>query len=246
VEPERDKPSGWKRREAGFQAEKVRSSPSRQQGTGRPPRRCSASHALVEFVFRLRLGEGIAKASFFVEKDGLGFVLFPRRGAACRGNPRRRAWLADVPQNPLYRGRLGHEGNNPHLGPTLGAGERPRRCEPAASPAQIAGARAIQRRGGFFGATLRARRELRRCTLGCQGRDGGPQGRIRGQHTVIAVSVLARRWDQRGDALDQLQGRQDKLRAPVRTWPGQVVDQAVPIQLLDPIPSLPSALTIFL
>jgi hypothetical protein len=121
VEPERDKPSGWKRGEAGFQTEKVRSSPSKQQGTGRPPRRRSPSHALVEFLVRFRLGEGITRASFFVEKDGLDFVLFPQRGAACRGNPRRRAWLADVPQNPLYRGRLGHEGNNPHLGPTLGA-----------------------------------------------------------------------------------------------------------------------------
>jgi len=47
--------------------------------------------------------------------------------------------------------------------------------------------------------------------LGCQGRDGGAQGRIRGEYTVIAVAVLARRRYQCGDALDELQGRENQF-----------------------------------
>lgn len=42
-----------------------------------PPRRRSPGHALIEFVVRLRLGEGVARKSRFIEKDGLGVVFFP-------------------------------------------------------------------------------------------------------------------------------------------------------------------------
>jgi hypothetical protein len=47
--------------------------------------------------------------------------------------------------------------------------------------------------------------------------------------------MLARRRDQRGDALDELQGREEELGTSVGTRLWQVVDQPVPIQLLDPL-----------
>jgi hypothetical protein len=46
------------------------------------------------------------------------------------------------------------------------------------------------------------------------------------------VAVLARWGHQRGDALDELQGREDQLRTPIRTRLWQVIDQAVGIELL--------------
>ena len=58
-------------------------------------------------------------------------------------------------------------------------------------------------------------------------RDGGPQGRVRGQHSVVAVTVLARGRHQRGDAVDELQGVEHELGAPVRAWLGEAVDPQV-------------------
>jgi hypothetical protein len=49
------------------------------------------------------------------------------------------------------------------------------------------------------------------------------------------VPVLARRRYPCCDALDELQGRENELRAPVGTGLGQVIDQAVGIALLEPL-----------
>jgi hypothetical protein len=71
------------------------------------------------------------------------------------------------------------------------ARETPRRRAPAASP-QVAGGGAMGRLVGRFAGGCTGR-GLRGYGVGCQGREGGTQGSIRGQHAVIAVVVLARR-----------------------------------------------------
>jgi hypothetical protein len=67
-----------------------------QQKTLALPKRGSPVHTLIEFVLRLRLDEGIAGKALFVEKERFGVVFVPQRRRACRGDPRRRGWLADV------------------------------------------------------------------------------------------------------------------------------------------------------
>jgi hypothetical protein len=79
------------------------------------------------------------------------------------------------------------------------------------------------------GLALRRRRGRCGYGLGSQGREGGTQRRVGDQDPIIAVAVLARWWDQCCDALEQLQGREDELGAPIGTWLGQVVDQPVGI-----------------
>jgi len=96
----------------------------------------------------------------------------------------------------------------------------------------VAGGSAKRRLGGLFARTLH---RLRDSGFGCQGGERGPQGRVRCQHPVVAMPMLARRRDQRGDALDELQGREVELGTSVGTRLWQVVDQPVPIQLLDPL-----------
>jgi hypothetical protein len=47
-----------------------------------------------------------------------------------------------------------------------------------------------------------------------------------GQHAVIAVAVLARRWDERGESLEELQGREGQRGTPVRQGSRGCVEQA--------------------
>jgi len=47
------------------------------------------------------------------------------------------------------------------------------------------------------------------------------------------MPVLARWWNQRGETLDELQGREDELSAPIGTGFWQGVDQPVGIELLQ-------------
>ena len=44
------------------------------------PRRRSPAYTLIEFVLWFRLGKGIARKTFFIEKDGPGVVAFPLWG----------------------------------------------------------------------------------------------------------------------------------------------------------------------
>ena len=48
-----------------------------QQKTLPLPKRGSPAHAPIEFVRRLRLGEGIARKALFIEKGGSGVVIPP-------------------------------------------------------------------------------------------------------------------------------------------------------------------------
>jgi len=41
------------------------------------PKRGSPAQALIEFVFRLRLGEGATRKALFIEKGGSGAVFLP-------------------------------------------------------------------------------------------------------------------------------------------------------------------------
>jgi hypothetical protein len=70
-------------------------------------KRGSPAQALIEFVFRFRLHEGIAHKALLIENDGPGVVLLPRRRPSRRGDPRGRRGLADVAEDPLRGGRLG-------------------------------------------------------------------------------------------------------------------------------------------
>jgi hypothetical protein len=92
----------------------------------------------------------------------------------------------------------------------------------------------MRRPVGRFAGGLHWRR-LRGYGLWCQGGDCGTQGCIGGQHAEVTVAVLARRRHQCCDALDELQGREEELGTSVGTGLWQVVDQPVPIQLLDPL-----------
>jgi hypothetical protein len=52
---------------------------------------------------------------------------------------------------------------------------------------------------------------------------------------VIAVAVQARGRDQRGQPLDQLQGCEVQLRAPVGLGLGEAIDELVVGELLEPL-----------
>ena len=55
------------------------------------------------------------------------------------------------------------------------------------------------------------------------------------QHAVIAVAVDARGRDQRGQPLDQLQGRQAQLGAPIGLGLGEAIDELIVADLLEPL-----------
>jgi len=59
------------------------------------------------------------------------------------------------------------------------------------------------------------------------------RGRVGCKNPVVAMPVLPRRRDQRGDTPDQLQRREDDLGTPVRARLGQVVDQPLGIDLFQ-------------
>ena len=84
-----DKPGGVKCWEAVFQAKKGRIARSRQQKGPQLPRRRSPAYTLIEFEIGLWLGEGIARKSFFVEKDGPGVVPLPQRNGILIPNQRK-------------------------------------------------------------------------------------------------------------------------------------------------------------
>ena len=69
------KPSGGKRWERSFRAQRRRIARNPQQGSAQPPRRCSPGHGLIEFIDRFRLSKGIARNSLFIEKDDSGVLL---------------------------------------------------------------------------------------------------------------------------------------------------------------------------
>ena len=56
-----------------------------------------------------------------------------------------------------------------------------------------------------------------------------------GQRWGWAVAVQTRGWDQRGQALDQLQGRKPQLGAPIGQRLGEAIDELVLAELLDPL-----------
>jgi len=62
----RDKPGSGKCRGAVCLAKNVWVLRGRRQRAGQPPRRCLTGQALVEFVLRFRLGEGVARKRFFL------------------------------------------------------------------------------------------------------------------------------------------------------------------------------------
>ena len=78
-----------------FGLEKRQLSGIGQQKTLPLPKCGSPAQALIEFVFRFRLHEGIAHKALLIENDGPGVVLFPRRKPSRRGDPRGRRGLAD-------------------------------------------------------------------------------------------------------------------------------------------------------
>jgi hypothetical protein len=53
-----------------------------------------------------------------------------------------------------------------------------------------------------------------------------PEPGIRSQHTVVAVTVDPRGWDELGDGLKELDGRKQQLGAAVDVRLGESVDQA--------------------
>jgi len=121
---------------------------------------------------------------------------------------------------------------NAHFCPALWAAQGERLVD-AGQPhrPQIANGTAIRCRGGFFAGTFRGRGRRGSCRLGCQGGKGGPHGCVGGQHAVSDSGVGAVEVPQGGD---ELQGRENKLRARVGAGLGPVVDQAVGIELLQP------------
>ncbi len=108
-----------------------------------------------------------------------------------------------------------------HLGPALGTGQRecPVDARQQHHP-EVAGRRASQGCGGRLNIAPGERRGLHRGGLGGQDGDRGTQGRIGSQHVVLAMAMHPRRGNQRGDAPDKLQGREDELGAPIRAGSG--------------------------
>jgi hypothetical protein len=62
---------------AVFRSEEGQISGIRRQGSSQPPKRRLPGHALIEFVRWLRLDEGIARKSLFIENDGSRVVVLP-------------------------------------------------------------------------------------------------------------------------------------------------------------------------
>jgi hypothetical protein len=58
-----------------FGPEKKQLSGIRQQKALPLPKRVSPAQALIEFAVRFRLGEGIARNSLFIEKNGSGVIV---------------------------------------------------------------------------------------------------------------------------------------------------------------------------
>jgi len=60
-----------------------------------------------------------------------------------------------------------------------------------------------------------------------QRRDRSAQGRIRRQHPVIAMPMQSRRWDEGGEPVDELDGSERQVRAPIRAGLREVVDHSL-------------------
>jgi len=58
------------------------------------------------------------------------------------------------------------------------------------------------------------------------GDDGGAQAGMGRQDTVVAVAVHARRWHEGDEALEELEGREDDLGAPIGGGFGEAVEEA--------------------
>lgn len=59
--------------------------------------------------------------------------------------------------------------------------------------------------------------------------------RVGCQHPVLAVTVGARGRDQRGQTLEQFQGREAQLRGAIGLRPGEAIDELVVGELLEPL-----------
>jgi hypothetical protein len=125
------------------------------------------------------------------------------------------------------RGR-GDEGNDAYLAPAQRAAQRQ----------NLVDARQEQRPEDARGRALGGIPSWQRCgrERGCRPRQGSDLralGRIGRQHAVVAVAVQAWGRDQCGQALDQLQGRQPQLGAPIGLGLGEAIDELVVSDLLE-------------
>jgi hypothetical protein len=89
-----------------------------------------------------------------------------------------------------------------------------------------------------------ARWRLGGCPRPGQRGDRYTPGRIRRQHTMVAMPVQARR-DEGGEPLDELQGRQRQVHAPIGAWRRQVGDQPSSIGLYSGLLFLVTATAVF-
>jgi hypothetical protein len=106
---------------SGLRKGRYRESGDREARSGRSA--ACPGHAVIECVRRLRLDEGIAWKSLFIENDGSGVVFLPGRRSSRQGDPRWGRGLADVGENARHRGGLGGEGDDPNVAAAVGTGQ---------------------------------------------------------------------------------------------------------------------------
>jgi len=123
-------------------------------------------------------------------------------------------------------GRVGEEGEDGHLATTSGAEEGKHLVDPGEEhgPADPSGAGAPRRFGigrcalGFGGW---GRRQLRPAD-GDGGRSGSCVG---GEHAMVSVAVHPGRGNEPGDALEELEGREQDLGASVGRGPREAIEE---------------------
>jgi hypothetical protein len=146
------------------------------------------------------------------------------RGGAGRGT----VGEVDVEEDGGYDGRVGEKGEDGHLATAGGAEERQDIVdaseEHGPSDPRWAGAPSRFRIG-------RSLKEVRRWGWGrlslgpTDGDDDGSGSSVRGKHAVVPMAVHAGRWDEPGEALQELEGGEHDLGAPIGRGFGEPIEE---------------------
>ncbi len=161
-------------------------------------------HSLVKFVLGLR--EGIRVG------DGSDRIVLPGRRPARRGDRRRACRLAEGHEDRRHRGRLGDEGDDLHLGATVGAGQRNNLEQAGDEHGPQVARRGARRPILVIARCICARVGLRRgaARFPGQGGDLRAQRRVGREHAMVAVAMYARGRNQEKGTLPFFLEREGK------------------------------------
>jgi len=167
---------------------------------------------------------GIERGRLIEEKVGL----WRRSGGSDGGRLVRQLEVEEDGQND---GRIGEEGEDPHLAPTNGTEQRQHLVDPGdeLGPTDARG-------GGRAGGGYRLRGQGSgvggwRVALGLQGSgpaegdDGSAELGVGSEDAVVAVTVHARGRDEPGESFEEVEGREDELVTAVDVGLGQAVEK---------------------